>query len=87
MTQIGNEGLIKRNFAIWNKLRTSLYYKQMALYTMLKNFTEERILHKLKHIKNNTETAYIKMCTTCLQQEYRIIHKPTDEITKTAERP
>ena len=31
-------------------------------------------------MKNKTETTYVKMCTTCLQQENGITHKLTEYV-------
>ena len=47
----------------------------MALLTFTKNFIDSRIVHKINNMKNKTETTYVKMCTTCLQQENGITHK------------
>jgi hypothetical protein len=71
----GDDKLIKRAFQNWNTLRTPAFHKQTALFTMTKNFMEERILKKLENIRNVTNEPYIKLCNTCLQEEDGIVHK------------
>ena len=71
----GDDKLIKRAFRNWSTLRTPSYHKQAALFTMTKNFMEERILKKLENLRNETDEPYVKLCNTCLQEEDGIVHK------------
>ena len=75
LEEIGDDKLIKRSLANWRQLRTPAYYKQNSLFIIMKNYTDERILHKINDIRNNEETTYQKFCNTCLLEEDGIIHK------------
>ena len=70
--------MIKRAYANWKKLRTPAYYRQTALFTMTNNYIEEKIIHKINDLANDENTEYIKLCTTCLQEEDGIIHKMSE---------
>ena len=70
--------LIKRAYANWKKIRTPAYYRQTSLFTMTNNYIEEKIIHKINNVANDENTEYIKLCTTCLQEEDGIIHKMSE---------
>jgi hypothetical protein len=43
--ELNDDGLIKRAFRNWNKLRTPAYYKQTALFVITKNYLEPGRIH------------------------------------------
>ena len=75
LKEIGDDKLIKRVLANWRQLKTPAYYKQNSLFIIMKNYKEERILHKINDIRNNESNTYQKICSTCLLKEDGIIHK------------
>ena len=92
--ELTDDGLIKRAFRNWSKLRTPPYYKQTALYVITKNYLEARRIHKINN-KDEIESSYTKLCNTCLEEEDGILHKMmecppiryiNDVITNSAER-